>query len=96
MRRLELQNSRSEMYSVGNIVNNCVTRHRDHFEMYRNTESLCCVTGTYSVLGRSYFKNKLIGKKIRFVVSRDERWVEGELDEGRQKVQTSSYKINEY
>ena len=54
MRRLELQNSRSEMYSVGNIVNNCVTRHRDHFEMYRNIESLCCVPGINIVLLVNY------------------------------------------
>ena len=40
-----------ENYSVGNIVNNYVTSlygdrlqlayHGDHFEMYRNIESLC-------------------------------------------------------
>ena len=37
----------------------------DHFEMYRNTESLCCVSGTnkHSVEGQSYFKNKQTHRK---------------------------------
>ena len=45
---------RHEMHRVGNIVNNYVaslygtycnyTYHGDHFEMYRNIESLCYVT----------------------------------------------------
>ena len=35
-------------------------------------------------------------KEIRFVVTRVGRWGEGELDEDRQKVQTSSYNINKY
>ena len=35
-------------------------------------------------------------KEIRFVINKGKRWGEGELDEGRQKVQTSSYKINKY
>ena len=48
------------MYSMGNTVNNyvifCVVTddnhayHGDHFEMYRNIESLCCVPGTNIVL----------------------------------------------
>ena len=37
--------------------------------------------------------NKLIGREIRFVVTGG--W-EGELDEGGQKVRTSSCKINKY
>ena len=48
-----------------------------------------------------YFKNqptnqptKLIEKEIRFVVTRCVGYGEGELDEGGQKVQTSSFKIN--
>ena len=28
----------------------------DYFEMYKNTKSLCCVTGTNSVVGQFYFK----------------------------------------
>ena len=67
--------------------------------MYRNTESLCHVTGTNSVVGQLYVKNKqtnkLIEEEIRFVVARGGGWVEVELDKGSQKVQTSSY-INKY
>ena len=33
---------------------------------------------------------------IRFVVTRGEEQEEGEMNEGSQKVQTSSYKINKY
>ena len=32
------------------------------------------------------YKNKLIGKKIRFVVTRGRGWGEGKLDEVGQKV----------
>ena len=41
-----------------------------HFEVYRNIESLCCVTGTTIVLQVNYTSktNKLIEKEIRFVV----------------------------
>ena len=45
------------MYSVGNIVNSYIisfgiktTYHSDHSEMYRNIESLFCVTGIYIIL----------------------------------------------
>ena len=48
------------MYSVGNIVNNYVISlygdisyqayRGDDFEVYKNIESLCCVTGTNIVL----------------------------------------------
>ena len=42
-------------------------------------------------------KNKiLIAKEIILVVTISEVWREGKLDEGSQKVQTSSYKINQY
>ena len=63
--------------------------HGDHFEMYRNIESLCCATGTTVVLQVNYTSktNKLIEKEIRL------RW-KGELDEGNQEVHTSSNKIN--
>ena len=36
-----------------------------------NIESLCCVTGSNSVAGQLYFKNKLIQKEIGFVVTRE-------------------------
>ena len=68
----------------------------DHFEMYRNIESLCCVTGTNSVVGQLYFKNKqtkeLIEKDVKFVVTRGRGQGEGKLDEGSKEVQISSYK----
>ena len=38
--------------------------------------------------------NKLIEEEIRFVVTRGGGWVEGELNEGGQKVQTFNHKIN--
>ena len=40
--------------------------------------------------------NKLIEKEIRFVVTRGSGEGKGELDEGGQEVQSSSYKINKY
>ena len=75
------------------------THGGDHFEMYRNIQSLYYVTGTNIVLQVNYTSknkqiNKLAEKEIRFVVTRDEEWGQGELDEGSQKVQISSYKIN--
>ena len=49
-----------EMYSVEKVVNNYVISfmvtygnyiyHSNHFEMYRNIKSLCCVTGTNTEL----------------------------------------------
>ena len=46
-----------------------------------------------------YFKNKLIEKEIKFVITRSgawsEAWSEGTSDEDNQKVSTSSYKVNE-
>ena len=41
-------------------------------------------------------KIKKINKKklIRFVVSRIKNWIEGEFNEGSQKAQTTSYRIN--
>ena len=70
----------------------------DHFEMYRNTNSSFCVTGTTVVLQVSYVleANKLIAKEIIFVVIRSEVWREGKLDEVSQKAQTSNYKIKKY
>ena len=35
----------------------------DYFEMYRNTESLYSVTGTNSVVGQLYFKDKQAYRK---------------------------------
>ena len=66
--------------------------------MYSNTESLYCAPETNEVLEVNYTsKDKQPHrKKITFVVTRGRGWWEGELDEGRQKVQTSSYKINKH
>ena len=90
------------MYSVRHIVNNYVmflvtevtrTYHGDHFEIYRDKEPLCCITGTNRVVGQLYFKNKqtkLIEKEIGIVIIRGGGG--GGLDEVGQKVQTTSYK----
>ena len=40
--------------------------------------------------------NKLIEKEVGFVVTKSGGWEMGDLDEGSQKVQTPSYKINKY
>ena len=93
-----------ETYSVRNIVNNYVislygnqTYHGDHFDMYRNTKPLCCVTGTNVLFQVNYTSetNKLI-EENRLVVGRGEELGEGELDEGDQKIKTSNDKINMY
>ena len=53
---------RYEIYHIGNGINICMvtycswTYSGDHFEMFRNIESLCHVTGTNSVVGQFYFK----------------------------------------
>ena len=49
---------------------------------------------TNSVLGQLHFKNKLIEKVIRYLVTWGEE--EAELDECGRKVQASSYKINKH
>ena len=70
---------------VNNNVISCMvtdgnqTYHGDHFEMYRNIESLCCVPETNIVLQVSYISrtNKLIEKEIRFVVTKGGGGVRG-------------------
>ena len=61
------------------------TYHSDHFEMYRNIESLCCVPGTNIVLQISYTSktNKQTHRK-RDEICGYQRWGMGEeeLDEG--------------
>ena len=57
---------------------------------------MLCTRSYHSVVGQLYFRNKLIEKEIIFVVTRGGDCGEGELEEGGQKVQTSSYKINKY
>ena len=71
------------MVTVGNQ-----TYRGDHFKMYENSESLCCVTGTsivFILFNYTSKTNKVIEKEIRFVVSRSGGGG-GELDEGGQKV----------
>ena len=62
--------------------------------MHRNTESLCCVTGTNTVLYRSIIIQKQSQKM------RQDLWLsetgEGELNEGSLHVQNSYYKINKF
>ena len=71
----------------------------DHFAMYRNIKPLCCVPGTNIVL-QVYYTPKT--KQTNSQKKRSDLWLpeagggQGELDEGGQKVQTSSYKINTY
>ena len=50
----------------------------------------------YSVVGQLFFKNKLTEKEVRFVVTRGGEWRKGVLNEGSQKVQPFSCKINKY
>ena len=45
--------------------------HGDHFEMYRNAESLCCV------VGQLHFRNKLTKKDIKLVATRSGGWGRG-------------------
>ena len=69
------------------------TYHGEHFVIYKNTESPY-VLGTNIVLQANYTSkiNKLIEKEITFVVTRGKGQGEGELDEGSQRVQSSSSK----
>ena len=51
------------------------------------------------VVSQLYFnkqRNKRTGKEVRSVVTRGRGQRDGELDEGGQKVQTSSYEINKF
>ena len=39
----------------------------DHFEMYRNIESLCCIIGVNSFVGQLYLINKLTENEVRLL-----------------------------
>ena len=69
------------------------TYYADHFEMYRNLESLCCVTGTNIVFQVNY-TSKTNSEKDEVCGYQRWGWEEEGLDEGGQNVQTSGYKIN--
>ena len=69
----------------------------DHFEMYQNSESLCCVTGSNIVQQADYAsKTNSQKKEVKFVVTRGKGWGKKELDKGSQKVQAVSCKINKH
>ena len=75
------------------MIDHNQTYHGDYFEMYRNIEPLCCVTGTNAVLQVNYNSKTKSENETRFVIIRDG---EEELNEGSQHVQTSYYKINKF
>ena len=60
-----------------------------HFELYGNV---------HSVVGQLYLKNKQTHRKRDQSSDYQGRgtWGEGDLDEGSQKIKSSSYKINKY
>ena len=68
------------------------TYHGDHFEIYINIESLCCVKGTNIALQGNYTSETTSGK---FEICGYQRWEwqEREMDEGSQKAQTSNSKL---
>ena len=77
------------------------TYHGNHFKMYRSIKPLCCITGTNIVLKVNYTlkTNKQTNsqrKRSDLWLPWAEEWGERELDEGSQKVQIPSYKINKY
>ena len=57
------------------VTEESCTYHDYHFEMYRITESLCCIPGTNRVLQVNYTSNtnkQIHRKEIRFLVTRAE------------------------
>ena len=74
------------------------TYRGDHFEMYRNIKLLCCVIGTNTLLQVNCISNTNTQTQERDQVCGYQRRGQGkrELDEGSQKVQTSSYKTDNY
>ena len=67
--------------------------------MQRNIKSLCCITGTNSVVGQLYLKNKKTRRKRDQISGYQiQGWGEEgrELDEDSQNIKTSGYKINKY
>ena len=69
----------------------------DHCVMYRNVKSLCCITGTNTGMQVNYTSkiNEQTHRK-RDHICGYHRQREVELDEGNQKEQPPSYKINKY
>ena len=73
------------------------TYHWDHFEIYKNIESLCCKLGTVQVNYTSKTNKEKQRKTDQSFGTRGSGgWEERKLYEDSQKVQISSYKINKY
>ena len=64
----------------------------DHFEIYRNIKSLCCIPETVSQLYFNNNKKQANLWEIRRVFTRSRDEGEKELDKGGQKVQGFNYK----
>ena len=60
------------------------TYHGDHFEMYRNTEALCCIKELTQFCRSDTLKTNKHKKGNE--ICHYERWGEGKLDKGSQKV----------
>ena len=61
--------------------------HGVHFEMYRNIESLCCVSGTNSVVDQLYFTNKQVKQTHR---KRSDLWLPEVGDEREEELNENS------
>lgn len=57
--------------------------------MYRNRDSLCCVTGSNNIVG--HYTSKTNSEKKDW---KGRGWGMGEMEEDGQKVQNSSDKVN--
>ena len=70
------------------IIFNCI-EISNHYEVYQEL--------TYNTVGQIQFKNKQTYRKRDQICGYQRQGVQrGTLDEGIQRVQTSSYKINKY
>ena len=65
-----------------------------HFLLHRNIKSLGYAPGTNNAVGQLCFKKRKPQKLVVNVAFRGGGWKDGELNEGSQKVQIYSYKIN--
>lgn len=61
--------------------------HGVHFEMYRNIESLCCVSGANSAIGQLYFTHKQMKQTHR---KRLGLWLPGVGDESEEELDEDS------
>ena len=65
------------------------TYHADHFEMYKNIKSLCCITKNNTVLQVTYTSKQMNLQKKRSGPWLSEVGAGGKWDEDSQKVETS-------